>query len=52
MGECLLQLVGTNDDARTALVILLEQYQRLDADVVAALGGDRWPESTFAVNIA
>ncbi len=49
LGECLLQLVGTGDDARTALAVLLEQYQRLDADVVAALGGDRWPETVFRV---
>ncbi len=49
VGELLLQLVGTQDDARTALAVLLEQYQRLDADVVAALGGDRWPEATFPV---
>ena len=49
VAECLLQLAGTGDDARTALVILLEQYQRLDADVVRALGGDRWPETVFAV---
>ena len=49
IGEFLLQLVGTSDDARIALVILLEQYQRLDADAVAALGGDRWPESIFLV---
>ena len=52
VGEFLLQLVGTGDDARTALVVLLEQYQRLDADVVAALGGDRWPEAIFPVEIA
>ncbi|MCZ6885362.1 MAG: hypothetical protein O7E53_03230 [Alphaproteobacteria bacterium] len=49
MGECLLQLVGTNDDARTALIVLLEQYQQLDADVVAALGGNRWPTAIFEV---
>ena len=49
VAECLLQLAGTGDDARTALIGLLEQYQRLDADVVAALGGDRWPETTFPV---
>ncbi len=49
VGECLLQLIGTNDDAHTALVVLLEQYQRLDADVVKALGGDRWPEAIFSV---
>ncbi len=52
VGECLLQLVGTGDADRTALIILLEQYQRLDADVVAALGGDRWPETTFRVETA
>ena len=50
VGEVLLQIVGTSDDARTALVVLLEQYQRLDADVVKALGGDRWPEAIFPVN--
>ena len=49
VAECFLQLVGNQDDARTALIVLLEQYQRLDADVVAALGGDRWPETTFPV---
>ena len=49
VGEFLLQLVGTNDDARTALVVLLEQYQRLDAGVVQAVGGDRWPETLFSV---
>ncbi len=49
VAECFLQLVGNQDDARTALIVLLEQYQRLDADVVAALGGDRWPETVFAV---
>ena len=49
VGEVLLQIVGTSDDARTALVVLLEQYQRLDADVVAALGGDRWPTAIFEV---
>ena len=52
VGECLLQLVGTGAIDRTALVMVLEQYQRLDVDAVAALGGDRWPESTFAVNTA
>ena len=52
LGECLLQLVGTSADAGIALVVLLEQYQRLDADVVAALGGDRWPETTFPVETA
>ncbi len=50
VGELLLQVVGTNDDARTALVVLLEQYQRLDVDVVAALGGDRWPGTVFPVD--
>ncbi len=50
VGEFLLQLVGTQDDARTALVVLLEQYQRLDVDVVAALGGDRWPGTVFPVD--
>ncbi len=49
VAECLLQLAGTGDDARTALTVLLEQYQRLDADVVAALGGDRWPTAIFEV---
>ena len=49
VGEFLLQLVGTGDDDRTALIVLLEQYQRLDADVVAALGGDRWPGTIFPV---
>ena len=49
VAECLLQLAGNHDDGRTALIVLLEQYQRLDADVVAALGGDRWPETVFAV---
>ena len=52
VAECFLQLVGNQDDARTALIVLLEQYQRLDADVVAALGGDRWPETTFRVETA
>ena len=50
VAECLLQLAGTGDDARTALVVLLEQYQRLDVDVVAALGGDRWPGTVFPVD--
>ena len=50
VGECLLQLIGTNDDARTALVVLLERYRQLDVDVVQAVGGDRWPETTFPVN--
>ena len=49
VGECLLQLVGTQDDARTALVVLLERYRQLDADVVQAVGGDRWPETIFRV---
>ena len=49
IGELLLQLAGNHDDGRTALIVLLEQYQRLDADVVAALGGDRWPENIFPV---
>ncbi len=52
VAECFLQLVGNQDDARTALIVLLEQYQRLDADVVAALGGDRWPEAIFLVETA
>ena len=43
VGECLLQLIGTNDDAHTALIILLEQYRRLDAGVVKAVGGDVFP---------
>ena len=49
VGECLLQLVGTNDDARIALIVVLEQYQRLDADFVKALGEDRWPTTIFPV---
>jgi hypothetical protein len=49
IGEFLLQLVGTQDDARTALVVLLERYRQLDADVVQAVGGDRWPETVFQV---
>ncbi len=49
VAECLLQLDGKHDDGRTELIVLLEQYQRLDADVVAALGGDRWPEAIFPV---
>ncbi len=49
LAECLLQLAGNRDDTRIALVMLLEQYQRLDADVVAALGGDRWPGTIFPV---
>ena len=49
VGEFLLQLVGTNDDARTALVVLLARYRQLDAGVVQAVGGDRWPETVFAV---
>ena len=52
VGECLLQLVGTQDDARTALVVLLERYRQLDADVVQAVGGDRWPETIFSVGQA
>ena len=43
VGECLLQLVGTQDDARTALVVLLERYRELDAGVVQAVGGDVFP---------
>ena len=43
VAECFLQLVGTNDDARTALVVLLERYGELDAGVVQALGGDVFP---------
>ncbi len=49
VGEFLLQLVGTQDDARTALVVLLERYRQLDAGVVQAVGGDRWPETIFPV---
>ncbi len=49
VGEFLLQLVGTQDDARTALVVLLERYRQLNPDVVQAVGGDRWPETTFPV---
>ncbi len=52
VGELLLQLAGNHDDGRTALIVLLEQYQRLNADVVAALGGDRWPETVFPVGPA
>ncbi len=43
VAECFLQLVGTNDDARTALVVLLERYGELDAGVVQALGADVFP---------
>ena len=49
LGELLLQLVGTQDDARTGLVVLLEQYRQLDVDVVEAVGGNRWPETIFPV---
>ena len=49
VGEFLLQLVGTQDDARVSLVVLLERYGQLDADVVEAVGGDRFPPSIFAV---
>ena len=52
VGECLLQLVGTQDDARTALVVLLEQYGQLDEGVVQAVDGDRWPETIFPVGPA
>ena len=52
VAECLLQLAGTGDDARVGLIVLLEQYQRLDAGVVKALGGDRWPETIFPVETA
>ena len=52
VGECLLQLVGTQDDARTALVVLLERYGQLDADIVEAVDGDRWPATVFAVETA
>ena len=52
IGEFLLQIVGTDDDARTALVVLLERYRQLDADVVQAVGGDRWPEAIFPVETA
>ena len=52
VGEFLLQLVGTGDDDRTALIVLLERYRQLDADVVQAVGGDRWPESIFPVETA
>ena len=47
-----LQLVGTKDDARTALIVLLGRYGQLNADLVEALGGDRWPETTFRVGPA
>lgn len=43
VGELLLQLVGTQDDARTALIVLLERYGELDAGVVQALGADVFP---------
>lgn len=49
VGELLLQLVGTKDDARTALVVLLERYRQLNPVVVQAVGGDRWPETVFRV---
>ena len=49
IGEFLLQLVGTGDDDRTALIALLERYRQLDVSVVQAVGGDRWPETTFRV---
>ena len=49
IGEFLLQLVGTGDDARTALIALLARYRQLDASVVQAVGGDRWPTTTFPV---
>ncbi len=52
VGECLLQLVGTQDDARTSLVVLLERYGQLDVDVVQAVGGDHWPGTTFPVDSA
>lgn len=52
VGELLLQLVGTKDDARTALVVLLERYRQLDAAVVQAVGGDRWPATIFPVRPA
>ena len=49
VGEFLLQLVGTGDDDRTALIALLARYGQLDAGIVQAVGGDRWPETTFPV---
>ena len=52
VGECLLQLVGTQDDARTALVVLLERYGQLNPDIVEAVDGDHWPETVFAVEAA
>ena len=49
VAECLLQLAGNDDDGRTALVVLLERYGQLDAGVVQAVGGDRFPPAVFAV---
>ncbi len=49
VAECFLQLVGTQDDARTALIVLLERYGELDAGVVQALGADHFPPTIFPV---
>ena len=49
VGEFLLQIVGTSDDGRAALIVLLERYGQLDAGVVEAVGGNRWPTTIFPV---
>ena len=50
IGEFLLQLAGTGDGGRTALVILLEQYARLSPEAVKAIGADVFPPAIFAVD--
>ena len=49
IGEFLLQLAGTGDGGRTALVVLLEQYARLSPEAVKAIGADVFPPAIFAV---
>ena len=47
--ELLIELVGTDEQARNTLLLLLEKYGRLSPAVVQAVGGDRFPPAIFPV---
>ena len=43
VGEFLLELSAGDPDMEIRIRANLERYARLDADIVKALGADRWP---------
>ncbi len=49
VAELLTELVGTDEQARSDVLHLLEKYAALDPAMVRALGADAFPPTVFAV---